>query len=247
MSALTCELCREAISARLDGEDLPVAAGLVDEHLASCGACRRFEDDAARVTRLARIGIALPGPDLVENVLACAPSRSRRVPLALRAGLVAVAIGQLSIALYGLLIATGNGQRPHGGSVGGAGLTHLTHESSAWNLALGAGFLWVALRAHRTTGLVPVLGVFVGVLTLVSAADLVAGRVDSVRVLLHGLIVIGLVLVLLLDRHRVRGGSAPGAGTRRGARDIGSSESVPDPAPGHDRTGLRPTAHHRAA
>ncbi|MGH3548728.1 MAG: zf-HC2 domain-containing protein, partial [Pseudonocardiaceae bacterium] len=51
---MDCTQCREAVSARLDGEETAAERDTVDAHLASCAACRWFGDEAARVTKLAR-------------------------------------------------------------------------------------------------------------------------------------------------------------------------------------------------
>jgi predicted anti-sigma-YlaC factor YlaD len=67
-----CELCREALSARLDGEAEPVAPAVVDEHLSNCPACRRWEAEAARLTRVLRVRPAVETPDLTAAVLAAA-------------------------------------------------------------------------------------------------------------------------------------------------------------------------------
>jgi hypothetical protein len=129
----------------------------------------------------------------------------------------------------------------------GASIAHLAHESAAWNLALGVGFLWIAWRSSRTSGMVPTLAAFVAVLAALVALDVVAGRVDPERFLLHGLVVLGLILVLVLDQlPRPTGDAAPGVpawGQRR------SRLSRPaDPARGTDADGLppdlRPTAQH---
>ncbi|MPZ00017.1 MAG: hypothetical protein GEU97_18905 [Actinophytocola sp.] len=72
---MTCEECREQLSARLDGEETPCLRADVDAHLAACDACREWQDAAARVTRLARMAVARPGPDLVDAVLAARPAR----------------------------------------------------------------------------------------------------------------------------------------------------------------------------
>ncbi len=58
-----CTQCREALSARLDGEDSGVQPGTVNAHLATCTACRWFADEASRVTRLARAALAAQAPD----------------------------------------------------------------------------------------------------------------------------------------------------------------------------------------
>src|SRR3954469_16496276 len=71
-SDLDCRQCREAVSARLDGEDPPSGAGgaqRAEVHLTTCSACRAFVDDAARITRLARIRSAEEVVDLMPALL----------------------------------------------------------------------------------------------------------------------------------------------------------------------------------
>lgn len=52
--AVDCEVCREALSARLDGEAEPASPAEVDEHLSKCPACRRWQAEAATLTRALR-------------------------------------------------------------------------------------------------------------------------------------------------------------------------------------------------
>ncbi|MGH3767545.1 MAG: zf-HC2 domain-containing protein [Pseudonocardiaceae bacterium] len=47
---MDCTQWREALSARLDGEDGAAERGAVDVHLASCAACCRLAEDAAMVS-----------------------------------------------------------------------------------------------------------------------------------------------------------------------------------------------------
>jgi predicted anti-sigma-YlaC factor YlaD len=134
-------------------------------------------------------------------------------------------------------------------ALGGATLTHMSHEAAAWNLAIGVGFVWVALRSSRSAGLVPMLAAFVAVLTLLSSIDLAEGRVDLMRVLSHLLVVAGLGLVMLLDRIRTGGGgSSPTQRYPRG-RLLGGGDANADLAPLADEhhSDLRPTARHHAA
>ena len=68
---------------------------------------------------------------------------------------------------------------------------HLWHESAAWNVAVGAAFLFIALRRNRPSGLVPMLTAFVGMLAPGATAvidDLTPGRSahDPVRELWLG-------------------------------------------------------------
>jgi Putative zinc-finger len=64
-----CTQCREAISARLDGEESPIASSAIDAHLAICPACHQFSDDAVRVTKLARCAPATHAPDISMKVM----------------------------------------------------------------------------------------------------------------------------------------------------------------------------------
>jgi predicted anti-sigma-YlaC factor YlaD len=223
---MQCEECREAISARLDGEDRPGESAAVDTHLSTCPDCRAFVDRAARVTRLARTQVVGAEPDLLPGVLAAfdAPParerpRRRRAVDAVRGGLAALSVGQLGLAVSGIVAATDGGR--HDLELMGASAAHFSHESAAWNLALGVAFGWVALRGTRSApALVPVIGAFVAVLTVLSVPDLLAGRVDGARLVGHGLVVVGLLL-LLVHRALTRDG---GDGTRAGTRS-------PEPGP----------------
>ncbi|HVE95763.1 MAG TPA: zf-HC2 domain-containing protein [Pseudonocardiaceae bacterium] len=243
---MDCTQCKEALSAGLDGEGGAVEQGVVDAHLKTCAACRRFGDDAARVTRLARTAVATPEPDVVDAVLAAAPSSPRwRPATALRVLLGLVGIAQIVVALSGVLAAQASGHDSQGIVLKGASVTHFAHESAAWNLALGVGFLWIAWRSSRTSGMVPTLTTFVTVLAALVVLDVVAGRVDPERFVLHGLVLLGLILVIVLDRlPRPAGGTVPGA-RALGPPWSGRSRRA-DPAMGTEADGLppdlRPTA-----
>lgn len=218
---MSCGDCRDAISARLDGEDLPGESEQVDVHLAGCVGCRAFGERAARVTRLTRTRAAEPVPDLTAAVLAAAPAPVRpwRADAA-RAGLGAVGIGQLGLAVSGVVAGAG-----HHGTVelAGASAVHLSHESSAWNLALAVGFLWAAVGGARVAGLVPVVGAFVGVLAVLSLLDVLDGRVDPARLSTHALVVAGFGLLLVLRR----AGDDGGGGARTGSVTPGRAEIGP--------------------
>ncbi|MDQ4009325.1 MAG: hypothetical protein M3228_01160 [Actinomycetota bacterium] len=185
----------------------------IDAHLKTCVRCRRFADDAAHVTRLARTAVATPEPDVVDAVLAAAPRSPRwRPATALRILLGLVGISQIVVALFGVLAAQASGHHSQEIVLKGASVTHFAHESAAWNLALGVGFLWIAWRSSRTSGMVPTLTTFVAVLAALEVLDVLAGRVDPERFILHGLVLIGLILVIVLDRlPRPTGGTVPGA------------------------------------
>jgi predicted anti-sigma-YlaC factor YlaD len=219
---VNCTQCREALSAQLDGEERETERDAIDAHLTSCAACRQFSSDAARITRLARTAVATEQPDLVEAVLAAAPRfRRPRLVTALRMLLGLVGLAQAELALVSMLGPHTSDPGAQGVVLQGASLAHLAHESAAWNLALGVGFLWVAWRSSRTSGMVPMLSTFVAVLVVIVVMDTMVGAVDLVRLLGHGLVVLGLILMIALDRlPRPAGGTAPGVRTTR-RRQVG--------------------------
>lgn len=109
----TCDLVREALSARLDNEEGQLAQADVDRHLAGCPGCREFAAGALmlrdQTTSLEQSPVPTPEGLLVAvaatrstpSVLAAAGARvtrlrrlggSRRVPLALAAMALVVAL-----------------------------------------------------------------------------------------------------------------------------------------------------------
>jgi predicted anti-sigma-YlaC factor YlaD len=203
------------LSAQLDGEDDPTDRTRVEEHLAGCAGCREWLDRAATVNRLTRTGVGAPVPDLTAVILAAVPGRPRRsstrgrVAAALFLTLAAVGAVQL---ILGLAQVGGSDTGDHVHGVVGATAGHLWHESAAWNVAVGAGYLFLALRRSRPTGLVPMLTAFVGMLLLLSINDLTAARVDGTRLVSHGFVILGYILVVALSR--VAGGTAAPPGAR---------------------------------
>jgi predicted anti-sigma-YlaC factor YlaD len=188
-----CDRAREAASARLDGEPLGTSTTALDQHLAGCPDCARWVAEATRLTRLARLGPA-HAPDLADAITSDVVLPTRRVlrrRLTLRLLLVAAGIAQLAIAVPALV----------GDSIGMAMSEHGAHEAAAWNLALAAAFVAAAVAPRRAAGLVPLLGTFIVVLGALCVHDLAAGAVSPDRVLTHLVAVIGLVLLLVLDRN----------------------------------------------
>ncbi|GAA0814133.1 zf-HC2 domain-containing protein [Spirilliplanes yamanashiensis] len=236
---MRCDDWRDLLSAQLDGEDDPARRDDVDAHLAGCADCRQWLDRAAAVNRLTRTGPAVTPPDLSAAILAAlppaaAPRRPRRLVTALYAALGLVGAVQL---VLGLAQVGGGTTGAH--SHAGAGLTatagHLWHESAAWNVALGAGFLLVALRRSRPTGLVPMLTAFVAMLVLLSLNDLTTGRVDVQRLVSHGFVLAGYALVVALNR-RPAGPADPRDGLGEPAPWRATfpdeHEAAPEPQPG---------------
>lgn len=226
------------LSAQLDGEDDPADRDRVDEHLAGCAGCREWLDRAAAVNRVTRTGPVPDVPDLSDAILAALPpGPPGRVPWRVRATaalyVALAAVGAVQLILGLNQVGGGSaGQHVHAGTGADAIPGHLWHESAAWNVAVGAGFLFIALRRSRPTGLVPMLTAFVGMLLLLSLNDLSAARVDGARLVSHGFVILGYLLVVALSR--VSGGSAepPGHGSEIGERwhlveDPGEAGAVP--------------------
>lgn len=250
MTDVDCLTCREAISARLDGEAEPVPAEETDQHLASCAACRSWEVRVTERSRMLRVRQAPVVPDLSDAILEMAvPPPSTRGWWA-RIALIAVAAAQLSLAMAQMLgVGAPGSDAAHGAVPAG----HFFNESTAWNLALGAGLLWAAFRSRVTSGLIPVLGGFVLVLGIYSTRDLLTGAVPAGRVIGHGLLLIGLCLLIVINR-RYHDDPAPQRGELSDDTREDTATETTDPAEPNQSTGgsrrhrhLRPAGRHHAA
>lgn len=243
---MECYTCREALSARLDGEPEGVPADQVDEHLESCASCQAWQDSATALTRTLRVRPATPVPDLTAAIMETAPDVAPAKPRGWlpRMFLGGVAIAQLTL---GIAQVVGGGRSgAHGDHVTGS---HLFNESTAWNLALGLGLLWTALRPSATAGTLPVTAAFVAVLVPYSASDLLSGTATVGRVLSHSLLVAGLGLLALVHfGGRDPGGRTPVAdgGSDEAADTSGTPEQAERPR-ARRRIRLRPVSKHRAA
>jgi predicted anti-sigma-YlaC factor YlaD len=243
---VNCATCREALSARLDGEDEPVPADLVDGHLAGCSDCQRWQTSLTAITRSIRVRPAAATPDLTDRILAAAvPEPPAHRSDVLRWALGVVAFIQLCLALAQLLgidhtshLAAGTGE-------------HLFNESTAWNLGVAIGLLVAAVRPAFARGLLPALAVFVVVLVAVSVADVLAGSVGVDRLASHVMVVVGLALLFLVDR-QYRRSPGPGRNAMPVSSDhlpVGREEESPPADPGTaPRSGrwLRPAGRHAA-
>ncbi len=220
---------REALSARLDGEEFsaewdgagrvgpaagtgvgadigrngPVRAADIDAHLDACGACRQWYEDAAFITRLARVdaGTAAVG-GIPDSVLDATPGPTRaRLAKMLRVALALLGAGQI-------LLAVAQVAGPMGAE--STALMHMTHEFTAWNAAIGASFLFIAWRRTRPAALLPLLTAFVGVLTLLSVDDIVHGDVSAGRLGTHAMLLAGFAVVVAMSRPSLSFDAPPG-------------------------------------
>jgi predicted anti-sigma-YlaC factor YlaD len=191
---MNCSIYREAISARLDGEDPGIARTVVDAHLRGCASCRAYATYAAELQGalpFSRVDM----PDLTASIVGRAVDDwdRRWLTLPIRIGLVFVGSGQLALAVPGLVF----------GSDDGAPL-HVAHEMGSWDLALAVGFLFAAWRPLRAVGLLPFVAVLSACLGVTAVVDLVNGRAVAVLETSHLLELIGTVLLWLLVHPRAR-------------------------------------------
>jgi predicted anti-sigma-YlaC factor YlaD len=196
-----CQTWREAISARIDGEDGGLALAGLERHLAECPACLAWQAEAIRVTRSARLRPAELVPDLAARVMSAVemervvarpdPTDQRRAdtaPAVIRLTLALIAAAQILIAVPALI----------GNDLGAT--IHVAHEQGAWSLALAAALAAAAWRPSRAAGLLPLLAVFVGCMSLLTVSDIIAGRVAPTAELPHLMAAVGLLL-LWLESH----------------------------------------------
>jgi predicted anti-sigma-YlaC factor YlaD len=225
---MDCDRYREALSARLDGEDLGMPASALDEHLRGCRGCRTWADRAMAATRSMRLHTADPVPDLTGPIMAVIATRP--APPAAAGGRVARWLAGPVGAAQPPHAQPPHAQPPHarpspseapslvrlalflvaaaqviiavpalfGDDLGAT--IHVAHEQGAWGLALAAGMAFGAWRPARATAMLPVLSVFVACLGLMTALDVSAGRVAPSAEAPHLMAAFGLVL-LWLESH----------------------------------------------
>jgi predicted anti-sigma-YlaC factor YlaD len=190
---MDCETAREAISAVMDGEAAGVPAADLDAHMEGCGACRAWREAAHQVTRRARISAAPAPPRRTSEVVAAVQARARmprrrpRLVMAARAGLIAVAAGQIAVTVPVLLF--GRDLRAP---------EHIAHEIGSFGAALAVGFLVAAWRPVRALGMRPVVGVAAVLLAVTAVADLVSRRTSLGDEAPHLLAIVGWLLICYL-------------------------------------------------
>ncbi|MFI5927076.1 zf-HC2 domain-containing protein [Micromonospora sp. NPDC051543] len=234
-----CEQWREILSAQLDGEETADERAAAQGHLDECAKCRAWFATAVAVTRRVRTRLVTDVPDRTDAIMAAIGGAATAGAGAATAGAGAATAGvddapaarrsrwrphlpghgTLVVGLRAALGLLGAVQLVLGLAQVGKGATaehlhasgqHLWHESAAWNVAVGAGFLFVAVRRSPPAGLLPMLSAFVGTLLLLSVNDLATGSVSGERLVSHGFLVVGYLITVLLSRPGLRpGGPAP--------------------------------------
>ncbi|HEX6870021.1 MAG TPA: zf-HC2 domain-containing protein [Micromonosporaceae bacterium] len=208
---MRCEQVRESLSARLDGEAMPLPAPVVDAHLRDCSSCPVWLAGAERVTRNVRVQ-AVEVPDLTASILAAvradgtlpsagsrpAGGRGRtrgltgwaapaRLRPALRVVLGVLAVIQLMMAMPILL-----------GSIGHQ--SHSGREVAAFDIAVAVGLLLVSWYPEHARIFNPVILTLVVCLASASALDMLQGVVSPGHVAGHLLAIGQAGLVWLLSR-----------------------------------------------
>ncbi len=210
---MDCDVAREALSARIDGEREPVPARRVDEHLASCPGCREWHCRAVEQTqqlrRLVGRSQVVAAPEPRDRSPARAPVRAWATARGLQWALGVVGVIQLGLATaQGFGADVGMPARGQDGMASG----HLLNESTAWSATLGVAMIVAALRPAAASGLAAVLAVFSLVLAGFVINDLTSGAVTLVRILTHLPVVVGTALALLIWRAARRTEPSPRSG-----------------------------------
>lgn len=217
---MECPTAREVVSVRLDGEDVgidPTLDGAVDTHLASCGGCARWAEDASRLRRHVTMTVPAPAPDLSGQILAAAmPARVARRSRRLRRERVlrAVLAGAGLLLIAGVLVVVGLGPdvvQP---------AEHLTSTTGFWAGIVGIGFLVVAVFPRRVFLMTPILCTAAAFLLIASLDDLINHHVHPIHEAPTVIAVVGIIALVLLFWPRryvgAAGSNVPGPTTRGG-------------------------------
>jgi RNA polymerase sigma factor (sigma-70 family) len=207
-AGMRCDVAREALSARLDGERPEVLAQQVDAHLESCRGCRAWLIGAAVQTR--RLATIEPGqgPDLVDKIMASIGEQStayHRWMRWLRAhyrrwGLIGVGVFQVAIAAAQISgIDFGMVSHTHGAMSG----EHLLHESTAWLLALGLAMIGAGIWPVAAIGVAAIVGAYSVALVGYEVVDAFEGEETATRIASHVPLLVGFVFALLVTRERM--------------------------------------------
>jgi predicted anti-sigma-YlaC factor YlaD len=218
---MECDRAREAISARIDGEDPGVPDDALDAHLAGCAACRDWQQRAHVMTRRARLGGTFLDRDLTGSVLAATPPAPgrRRLRVGLRGALLAAALGQLAITVPLLILGHDHDAGPHA-----------AHELGSFDLALAIAFAVGAIRPALSAGLAWTCAIAAAGLAGTAIADLIGGQTIGADEAQHLIAVAG--AVLLVWQARITATRVADAGTADATDWAGAEPSSPAAEPG---------------
>jgi predicted anti-sigma-YlaC factor YlaD len=134
-----------------------------------------------------RLRPAEPVPDLTDAIVARARPPRPGPHQGVRWALVAVALGQLVLALPDLVL----------GEDGGVTL-HVARHAGSLMAAMAVGLIYVAWRPERAFGLLPIASALAACMVVTAVLDSADGEAHALGELHHLLEVAGLVLVWLL-------------------------------------------------
>ena len=193
---MRCEVIREALSARLDGETSELTDHAVDVHLGTCPACTAWAEELAVLHRMVRVREAEPVPDITVAILGAVPSAAapRRAvgapPISVaRWALFVVALTQLVLAGPAVLLGEGTGAT-----------VHVARELGAFDVALAVGLLLAAWQPARAWGLLPVVAALGFVLGGTAVLDVVRGTATSIGEVHHLLDLAGVAFLWWVAR-----------------------------------------------
>jgi predicted anti-sigma-YlaC factor YlaD len=182
---MDCTDARTLLSASLDGETTAAEQARLHNHLGACPSCQGFAADAGVLQRLVRVAPAPAVPDLTASILAATAGTQapRALGGPLRLGLVGVAVVLVLLSLPSLF----------------SGSEHTQHLAS-FDLALAAGFVWVAARPARAlSGFLPIGTVLVALCAVLALSDALRGYGEQLRALTHSIAVLGMIGAWLLE------------------------------------------------
>lgn len=214
MASMRCEVAREALSARIDGEPEGAVRQQVDDHLENCRDCCAWYVRGDLQSRELRALGAARAPDLSALVLGGldlpVPGRltqaTRKVRAsALRGGLVVCGVAQLCVAFaqlagYEFGHDTGGQVHDHGHGHAPEMTSHIMNETTAWALALGVCMVVAGFWRRARAGLAVVLAVFAVALAYYVLRDAMASEVTVARIASHLPVFLGALFALALVR-----------------------------------------------
>jgi len=193
---MRCDTIREALSARIDGEDPGLADDVVQEHLRTCRGCTTWADEVSTLHGMVRVREAEQVPDLTARILATGTPgpMARRAVLAepvstARWALFVVALTQLVLAAPALLLGEDSGAT-----------VHVARELGSFDVALAVGLLVAAWQPARAWGLLPVVTALALVLGGTGVLDIVRGSTSSLGEAHHLLDLAGVALLWWVAR-----------------------------------------------
>jgi copper transport protein len=203
LPTVKCSLARQAISAELDGEAMPVPAAELAEHERGCTDCVRFRALSLELRGVTRAAREAEAPDLAEVVIAARErSAQQDGPARRRTAKVRADwdfVPRLGIALFAsaeLITTAWTTLADHRYS----SVAHSAHESLAVTAGICVGLLFVAFRPRHAASYVPAVAVTTGLLMLTAALDIVDGETTVVDELPHVDLLAALVLLVVLAR-----------------------------------------------